>query len=89
MITLDNIGLDKIIEIWNIKLDGVGVEDFNFGHGDFISKKIDKVNYEVHTTVQHNPPDGQRTISEIFPEYGEVTDEIRKALETEVQKIDH
>lgn len=87
MITVDHIQLDKVTEIWGIRLNGVGVEDFNFSHSE-IRKKIDKVWYEVHVTIEHSPKDGQRVISEIFPEYGEVTDEIRKALETRVQEIE-
>ena len=78
MITLDHIGLDKITEIWSIRLNGVGVEDFNFGHSD-IPKKIDTVWYEVHVTIDHSSNDGERVIAQVFPEYGEVEKLIRES----------
>ena len=68
--------LDKIIEIWNIKLHGVG-DQLAFSNESW---------YEVHLEVNHNPPDGERNITEVFPEYGEVTDEIYKKLEEETVK---
>ena len=85
MITLDHIDLDKVVEIWSIKLNGIDNIYYN-SRG-----KVEVTNesyYEVHVEINHNPADGERTITSIFPEYGEVTDVIRKALETEVQKIE-
>jgi len=69
--------LDKIIEIWSIKLNGIGSE----------VKFTNESWYEVHVEINHNPADGERNIIEVFPEYGEVTDNIRKKLEEEINKI--
>jgi len=87
MITIDSIDLDKVIEIWSIRLNGVGPLIIDAKGRD--EQEVDQVWYEVHVTIQHSPGDGQRFISEIFPEYGEVTDEIRKVLETRVQEMDN
>ena len=69
--------LDKIIEVWSIKLNGVGYE----------VKYANESYYEVHVEINHGPADGERRITDIFPEYGEVTDAIRKKLEEEINKI--
>tara|TARA_R110000824_G_scaffold186784_1_gene368014 strand:+ start:710 stop:958 length:249 start_codon:yes stop_codon:yes gene_type:complete len=73
--------LDKIIEIWSIKLNGIERTGPTW-------RDMHEVYYEVHVEINHNPADGERRITDIFPEYGEVTDAIRKKLEEEVQKIE-
>ena len=77
--------LDKIIEIWNIKLHGVG-DQLAFSNESW---------YEVH--VEIDSPEcngyvpitkGQRNIIEVFPEYGEVTPNIYEQLRIEIDKIE-
>ena len=84
--------LDKVIEVWSIQLTNLN---------DIVYKSRGKVVvtntswYEVHVEINHYTPygvpgvfDGERRITDIFPEYGEVTDAIRIRLEDEVQKIE-
>ena len=75
MLTTKHKSIDKVIEIWSIQLQGV--------------KNVGESYYEVHVNIDHTQNDSQRTITNIFPEYGVVTDKIRKALELEIQKIDN
>ena len=70
--------LDKIIEIWSVKLNGIGPE----------VKFTNESYYEVHVEICHGGNNGERRITDIFPEYGEVTDAIRKKLEEVVQKME-
>ena len=71
--------LDKIIEIWSVKLNGIGPE----------VKFTNESYYEVHVEICRDVFDnGERRITDIFPEYGEVTDAIRKKLEEEINKIE-
>tara|TARA_R110002020_G_scaffold91018_4_gene221302 strand:- start:76 stop:336 length:261 start_codon:yes stop_codon:yes gene_type:complete len=77
--------LDKIIEVWSIQLDEL--DDIHYNSRGKVAVTNESW-YEVHVEINHNPADGERRITDIFPEYGEVTDAIRKKLEEVVQKME-
>ena len=77
--------LDKVTEVWSIQLNELDDIYYN-SRGKVVVENESW--YEVHVEINHNPADGERRITDIFPEYGEVTDAIRKKLEDEVQNIE-
>ena len=80
-----HIDLEHVIEVWSIQL--TELDDIHYNSRGKVVVTNESW-YEVHVEINHNPADGERIITDIFPEYGEVTDAIRKKLEEEVQKIE-